>query len=820
MIYKLSEISKIINSEFIGSADYDIEYILIDSRTIVTTQKTLFFAINGERHDAHKFINDLYQKGIKSFVVEKLPENYIELKDAIFLVVKNSILALQQLASYHRNRFDYPVIGITGSNGKTIVKEWLYYILQIEKRVVRSPKSFNSQIGVPLSVCLMDDIFDFAIFEAGISLPNEMERLQNIINPNIGLITNISEPHQENFIDLEQKASEKLKLFSASNLLIYCKDHKLIHDLIAKDKELSKKQLFTWSEIEDSDLKINSIEKSENKTIIQYRYKNADNSLSIPFTHKASIENAIHVLALVCSLDFNPNDYVGRFAHLPPVAMRMELKSGVNNCTIINDSYNSDLNSLSIALNYLNQQNQHKSKTVILSDILQSGKSNKDLYEEISDLISKFKIDKLIGIGEAISEQSGKFNIQSDFYKTTQEFLSVLKDNYFTDEAILLKGSRQFYFEKISSVLEEKVNRTVLEININALVHNLNHFKSKLLPKTKIMVMVKALAYGSGTHEIANVLQYQGVDYLGVAMADEGVALRQAGIKTRIIVMNPENNSFELMLEYNLEPEIYNFKVLRQFQLVVAKKGLKNYPVHIKLDSGMHRLGFVATEINHLIKEIKQTESFKVTSVFSHLAASDEKEHDSFTLEQIDVFKLMSQKIIDEFSYSIDRHILNSAGIERFPEAQFEMVRLGIGLYGISSIEQEQLEVVSTLKSTVLQIKQVAKNNTVGYSRKAKAVEDITIAVIPIGYADGLDRRLGNGKGSFFINGCYVSIIGNVCMDMCMVDITDCNIHEGDEAILFGKERSVLDIAKQLDTISYEIFTSISTRVKRVYFQE
>jgi alanine racemase len=820
MIYTLSEISKIINSDFIGSNDYDIEYILIDSRTIVTTQQTLFFAINGERHDAHKFINELYQKGIRSFVVEKLPENYVELKDASFLVVKKSILALQKLAAYHRNRFNYPVIGITGSNGKTIVKEWLYYTLQIEKCVVRSPKSFNSQIGVPLSVLLMDNLFDLAIFEAGISLPNEMERLQNILNPDIGLITNISEPHQENFIDLEQKATEKLKLFADSKVLIYCKDHKLIHDLISKDKELSKKQLFTWSEIEESDLKISSIDKSENKTSIQYRYENTDHSLSIPFTHKASIENAIHVLALVCSLDLKPNDYASRFAHLPSVAMRMELKSGVNNCTIINDSYNSDLNSLSIALNYLNQQNQHKRKTVILSDILQSGKSDKDLYQEISELISKFKIDKLIGIGEAISEQAEKFNIQSEFYKTTQEFLSGLKDNCFSDEAILLKGSRQFYFEKISAVIEEKVNRTVLEINLNALVHNLNHFKSKLLPKTKIMVMVKALAYGSGTYEIANVLQYQGVDFLGVAMADEGVALRQAGIKTRIIVMNPENNSFELMLEYNLEPEIYNFKVLRQFQTIVSKKGLKNYPIHIKLDSGMHRLGFVANELNQLIAEIKQSDCFKVSSVFSHLAASDEPEHDSFTLEQIDVFKSMSESIMDKFSYLIDRHILNSAGIERFADAQFEMVRLGIGLYGISSIEQEQLEVVSTLKSTVLQIKQVAKNDTVGYSRKAKAVEDITIAVIPIGYADGLDRRMGNGLGTFFINGCYVPIIGNVCMDMCMVDITGCNIHEGDEAILFGKERSVLEVAKLLNTIPYEIFTGISTRVKRVYFQE
>lgn len=820
MIYKLSDISTIINAQSNKLIDCDIEYILIDSRNVVTTNKTIFFAIRGKQHDGHNFIKQLYEKGLRNFVVEKLNPKYEDLHDANFLQVENSLQALQYLAAYHRKLFKNTVIGITGSNGKTIVKEWLYHILQIEKQIVRSPKSFNSQIGVPLSVWLLNDSYNLAVFEAGISMPGEMAKLQGVLRPNVGLITNIGEPHQENFESLKQKAQEKLVLFKDSDQIIYCKDHSIIDELIQSDKHFRNTKIFTWSEKTDADLKVHSITKSDSTTIIKYHYKNCLSELSIPFTHKASVEDAIHVMATVCALDLNLDDYKSRFESLQSVAMRMELKKGINNCTIINDSYNSDLNSLSIALNYLNQQTQHKKKTLVISDILQSGKSDSELYGEIADLVSQFKINRIIGIGDSISNQKSRFNLESIFYESTEAFLTNLTDDFFSDEAILLKGSRQFLFEKISKVLEEKSHRTVLEINLSALVNNLNHFKSKLLPETKIMVMVKALSYGSGTYEIANVLQYHGVDYLGVAVADEGVALRQAGIRIPIIVMNPESNSFDLMIDNNLEPEIYNFKVLRQFKLITEKRALANYPIHIKLDSGMHRLGFVKSETDALIQELKATSSVQVSSVFSHLAASDEQEHDDFTLKQIDNFKSCSDKIIASLGYKIDRHILNSAGIERFPDAQFEMVRLGIGLYGISSVDIGKLEVVSTLKSTVLQIKQVKKNETVGYSRRGIAIEDTTIAIIPIGYADGLDRRLGNGAGTFYVNGCLVPTIGNVCMDMCMVDITNCNIHEGDEVIVFGKERSVTDLAKKLNTIPYEIFTSVSTRVKRVYFQE
>ncbi|NOQ26175.1 MAG: bifunctional UDP-N-acetylmuramoyl-tripeptide:D-alanyl-D-alanine ligase/alanine racemase [Bacteroidales bacterium] len=820
MIYTTAKISGIINAKFIGKEENTIKYLLIDSRSIISTENTLFFAIRGDRHDGHDFISDLYIKGIRNFVVEFLPENHFSFPKANFLIVKNSLEALQLLVSNHRKAFNYPVVGITGSNGKTIVKEWLFHILQGKKQLVRNPKSYNSQVGVPLSVWLMSEVYDFAVFEAGISLPGEMEKLEKIIQPGIGLITNIGESHQENFTDYKQKAIEKLKLFINSDVIVYSKDHEIIDELIQKDEILSKKKIFTWSEKRDADLKISTKQIENSDTQIDFKYKNHQESIIIPFSDKASIEDAIHVLALLCALDFNPIDFKSKFETLPPVAMRMELKKGINNCTIINDSYNSDLNSLAIALNYLDQQNQHQKKTLILSDILQSGKELKDLYKEVSSLISKFKVNQLVGIGESISSQSDQFKLEKIFYKSTDDFLKDFAKSNYSEQAILLKGSRDFHFEKISSVLEDKAHRTILEINLNALVHNLNFFKSKLKPKTKIMVMVKAVSYGSGTFEIANILQYQGVDYLGVAFADEGVELREAGIKTPIIVMNPEYHSFEQMLKYQLEPEIYSFNILHQFNRAIKNAKLENYPVHIKLDTGMNRLGFTQNEISNLIDDLKKFNNLKVSSIFSHLAASEDNNHDKFTQKQIALFDDLSEQIIKNLKYSITRHISNSAGIERFPNAQFDMVRLGIGLYGISTINQEQLATVSTLKSTVIQIKQVPADESIGYSRKAKAEKDITIAVIPVGYADGLNRKLSNGNGKLYINGFLVPIIGNICMDMCMVDITNCNVHEGDEVIVFGKEQSVSDLANLLGTIPYEIFTSVSSRVKRVYFQE
>ncbi len=820
MMYPIFKISDIISAKLTGTNNYEIQHLLIDSRNVISPTDSLFFAIRGERHDGHNFINDLYSRGVINFVVEELPKNYSDYSEAIFLVVKDSLKALQRISSFHRQRFTYPVVGITGSNGKTIIKEWIYHTLHDEKNIIRNPKSFNSQVGVPLSVWLMGEENNLAVFEAGISLPGEMERLEQIINPDIGLISNIGEPHQENFSSYDQKAQEKLKLFINSDILVYSKDQEIIDSIICSDDVLSKKKIFTWSEKGDSDLKILSKTIKGNSTTIKYQQKNTVDEIIIPFIDKASMENAIHVLALLFAMSFNPKKYKKKFSTLPSIAMRMELKKGIGGCTIINDSYNSDLNSLGVALNFLSQQAQHPKKTLIISDILQSGKSEKKLYQEVSKLANKFNIDQIIGIGESISNQAELFNIEKNFYSSTQAFLNDLTKESFLNEAILLKGSRSFFFEKISLALEEKMHRTVLEINLNALVQNLNYYKSILKPDTKIMAMVKALSYGSGTYEIANVLQYQRVDYFGVAFADEGVSLREAGIKTPIIVMNPEQNSFDLMIKHKLEPEIYSFKVLEQFNSLAKKSIIRDYPIHIKLDTGMHRLGFLKDEVPKLIDTLKSKNNLKVASIFSHLAASDEEVHDQFTQNQIKIFDDISNKIIEELDYPVTRHISNSAGIERFAEAQFDMVRLGIGMYGISAVNQDQLATVSTLKSMVIQIKQVSKEETIGYSRQGKATEDMTIAIVPLGYADGLNRKLGNGVGKLFINGFSVPIVGNVCMDMCMVDITDCNIHEGDEVIVFGKEQSVVELANLLGTIPYEIFTSISSRVKRVYFQE
>ena len=818
MQYTISQIAKIIDAQSFIKEDCEIQYLLIDSRNIVSTVNSLFFAIRGERHDGHDFIKELYHKGVKNFVVDEIPDDKNDLEYASFLLVDNTLKALQKLSAAHRAKFNNPVVGITGSNGKTIVKEWFFYLLQGNKNVIRNPKSYNSQVGVPLSVWLMSEMNDLAIFEAGISMPDEMQHLEKIIHPDIGLITNVGEPHQENFKDYKQKTTEKLKLFNHSKQIIYCKDHSLIRQEI--EARFPDKNVFTWSEKSDANLKILNKIRKEHATFIEYQYKDQKYTITIPFTDAASFEDAMHVLAALYATEMVPEDFQHKFQTLPSVAMRLELKKGINNCTLINDSYNSDLNSLSIALNYLEQQNQHSQKTLIISDILQSGKEERALYQEVAKLLKKYHINRFVGIGEAISRQEKLFELSKSIYTSTSDFLNDFSKKNFADEAILLKGARNFHFEKISSVLEEKSHRTVLEINLNSMVHNLNYFRSKLHPGTKIMAMVKALSYGSGTFEIANILQYQRVDYLGVAFADEGVALREAGIKMPIIVMNPEQNSFDLMIEHQLEPEVYNFLVLHKFGEAVENAGKRNYPVHLKLDTGMHRLGFVEEELDQLIDELKEKKLISIKSVFSHLAASDENIHDSFTREQIQLFDAMSNQMVKALNYPVLRHIANSAGIERFPEAQFDMVRLGIGLYGISATNQDQLATVSTLKSTVIQTKKVSKDQTIGYSRKARAKDDMTIAIVPVGYADGLNRKLGNGNGKLFINGFFVPIVGNICMDMCMVDITDCNIHEGDEVIIFGKEQSVVDLANMLGTIPYEIFTSVSTRVKRVYFQE
>jgi len=816
--YTTSELTNALNAKRTGKIERTIKSVSIDSRSVAGGESILFFALVGQHHDGHRFIPELYNySGVRAFVVSGT-ENYSRLfSDASFFHVQDTLVALQKLASFHRSKFLYPVVGITGSNGKTIVKEWLSQLLSADFRVVRSPKSFNSQVGVPLSVLQMDDSFQIGLFEAGISLPNEMDKLTPIIAPDFGILTNIGNAHQENFEDLEQKAIEKIKLFANTKQLIYCKDHQLIDTII---QERGIKDTFTWGLSPDAEIQIRSINKNNSSTTIHLSIKGADTSFSIPFTDSASVENAMHCYCFMHVIGAKPDTFPSRMERLTPVAMRLELKEGINNCTLINDSYNSDIGSLSIALDFLLQQKQHPQRMLILSDILQSGQSLKTLYANVARLITEKRVDKLIGIGKDISEFANLFNLEKEFYSGTNEFLDSFSRRQISNTAILLKGSRSFHFERISAVMERKAHRTVMEVNLNALEHNLNHFRSLLKPAVKVMALVKAFSYGSGSYEIANLLQFHRVDYLGVAFADEGVALREAGITLPIIVLNPSFGTYELMIEYNLEPEIFNFSGFDEFVNILDRSGVDTYPVHLKIDSGMHRLGFTSDEVDKLIDKLKEHSNIKVQSIFSHLASSEDNGHDSFTQDQINTFTENCNHISQSIGNSPIRHILNSAGIERFPQAQFDMVRLGIGLYGVSSVDQSKLQNVSTLKTHVIQVKQIKPGETVGYNRKGIISKPSTIATIPIGYADGLDRKLSNGTGQFLLNGKLVPTIGNISMDTCMIDATGVAVSEGDEVVIFGKQPTIFDLAKAIGTIPYEVLTSISRRVKRIYFQE
>lgn len=817
----INEIAIAVNGKVFGNENIIIKNIIIDSRTFSADKSTIFAAIKSLRNDGHNFIPELYKKGITNFIVSEIKKEFENFENANFIIVENTISALQKLGAYYRKNFTNSLVAITGSNGKTVVKEWIFQLLHENKNITRSPKSFNSQIGVPLSLMLLDNKFDLAIIEAGISFTGEMELLEKIIYPEIGIFTNIGNAHQENFENIEKKIREKIKLFKNSKLIIYNSDIKKTDEIIRNEYSQTK-ELFTWGKNKNASLKVLNINRKNNFTEIISLHNEKEISIKIPFTDTASVENSINCLAFLISSGNFSSQILEKFSWLSPVEMRLELKQGINNCTLINDFYNSDLSSLKIATDFLNTQNQHFRKTIILSDIPQSGTIEEELYKEISEIITKSGVTRIIGVGEKISFHKNYFkNIhQKTFYNSTEEFLNNFKTTDFLEETILIKGSRKFEMERISAQLIQKKHRTVMEINLNAIIHNLNYYKSIIKKETKIMIMVKAFSYGSGSFEIANLLQEQGVDYLGVAFADEGVKLRKAGISVPIIVMNPEIEGFANIIDFNLEPEIYSFGILREFIKSAEKNFSVQIPIHLKIDTGMKRLGFCDYEIDDLIFEIKKSDKIKIKSIFSHLAATDEEIHDDFTKYQLEKFKTISEKIISQFDYPIIRHSLNSSGIERFPEAQFEMVRLGIGLYGFSPKNGNKLMNVSTLRSKISQIKNVKTGETVGYSRKGKSEKDTKIAVIPIGYADGFNRALSNGKGKVLINGKFAPIIGNVCMDMCMADLQNIEAAENDDVIIFGDEFPASEISKILNTIPYEIITGISERVKRIYYRE
>ncbi len=821
--YSIKEIAETINGVELNipCPESLIKDILFDSRKLISAEKTLFFAISTNKNDGHKYIADLFKHGVRNFVISNEKIEIEKFPKANFLFINDTLKALQDLCGWHRQQYNIPVIGITGSNGKTILKEWLYQLMCPDKNIVRSPKSFNSQIGVPLSVWQLEPANDLAIFEAGISMPEEMQNLQQIIKPDIGIFTNIGTAHAENFMGRQAKIREKLKLFTETKTLVYCKDHHEIDDEIVATKAMKNIEKHTWGFDKGNDLCILNIQKLSNKTIISALYNNEEVEINIPFSDNASVENAIHCWLTMLLLGYNTEIVKKRMNDLHAVAMRLELKEGINNCSLINDSYSSDINSLEIALEFLDQQKQHNKKTVIISDILQSGKPEEELYNEVAQLLAKRGVDRIIGIGPEIARQSVKFKMEKTFYLSTMDFLNKFPFSNFYKETILLKGARIFEFEKISDALQEKTHTTILEINLDSLVHNLNYFRSKLKSGTKIMAMVKAFSYGSGSFEIANILQYHKIDYLAVAYADEGVQLRNAGINVPIMVMNPDKESLESIRKYNLEPEIYSLRVLDMLIDSIIVNG-NSYNVHLKLDTGMHRLGFESKDIDPLVSKLMENKNIKVNSIFSHLTSSEDPTHDDFTTQQIMKFKEMSRKITQNLEIPVLLHILNSGGINRFPDAQFDMVRLGISLYGISSdnTEQEKLQQTGVLKSTISQIKHIGTNQTIGYNRQWTAKKPTVIGTVAIGYADGLNRKLGNGKGSVIINNIPAPIIGNICMDMCMVDITGINAKEGDEVIIFGKDNPISEMAETLDTIPYEVLTSIPQRVKRVYYRE
>lgn len=818
--YHVKEVANIVDAAYVQLNDPDrtIDTLCYDSRKITDANTSLFFALSNHR-DGHQFIKESFQLGVRNFVVlEQVLHTFKHYQEANFIAVNDTLAALQKLAAYHRKQFDYPVIAITGSNGKTIVKEWLNQLLGEDYNIVRSPKSYNSQLGVALSLWQMGCEHNLAIIEAGISQENEMERLATMINPTIGIFTNLGAAHDDGFRSQTTKAFEKLRLFKSVELAIYARKY-----LAPFTLQIPGKTHFTWGTEEGTDLKIIHEQRREHQTVLQATYGGVEVQLTIPFTDQASIENATCCWATLLALGYSTATIASRIAKLHPIKMRLELKKGVGNSSIIDDSYSNDISSLRIALDFLRQQNQHRRKILILSDIPADISDKKgQIYQQAAELMQHYKIDQLIAIGEHISKYKHFFRQDALFFEDITDLLGNIKSFDFSDSTVLIKGARAFGFERISRILSLQSHETVLEINLNALEHNLNCYKRLLKKGTRLMVMVKAFSYGSGSFEIANLLQFNKVDYLAVAYVDEGVTLRNAGIDLPIMVMSPGIGSLEQLVSYHLEPEIYNFDELDAYIKQLDIINQKHYPIHIKLDTGMHRLGFEEADIQQLITSVTTTDTIKIKSVFSHLVGSGDSRHDNFTKEQIDRFRTFTSQLHEALGYDFIKHIANTSAILRFQEAQFDMVRLGIGLYGIQTDDglKQPLQAAAQLKTSITQIKTVKKGSTVSYNRSGKLIKDSKIATVKIGYADGYNRMLGNGVGRMFINGQAVSTVGDICMDMCMLDVTAVTAHVGDEVIVMGEQITADELAAKCGTIPYEILTSISQRVKRVYYYE
>ena len=847
MNYTIEKITTLIGARRIGTADATIGWLLTDSRSLCFPEETLFFALKTTRNDGHRYIDDLYRRGVRNFVVEdksltsfsdqgqsvalRTLSPLTSYKDANFLVVPSPLAALQRLAERHRDEFDIPIVGITGSNGKTMVKEWLNQLLSPSMTVTRSPKSYNSQIGVPLSVWLLNEQTQVALFEAGISQPDEMESLADIVQPTIGVLTCLGPAHQENFRSLEEKCMEKMLLFRNAKVLAYNSDDDIISRCIRRSGFKGEK--IGWSrENPSAPFYIEKVSPASQTspltshlsplTSITYIYKGTRATYCLPFFDEASLQCSFACAAVALYLGLTPDQLAERMARLEPVAMRLEVKEGQHGCLLINDSYNSDINSLDIALDFMARRTLSKGLVLILSDIYQSGLSDYELYCKVNSLCMERGISHLLAVGSHINGQKGVFTLPAQhFFTTTDQLLASDVFRSLHDEVILIKGARPFGFDRITEQLEQKVHETILEVNLNAVVDNLNYYRSFLKPETKLVCMVKADAYGAGAVEVAKTLQDHRVDYLAVAVADEGVTLRNNGITQNIMIMNPEMTAFKTMFDYDLEPEVYSFRLMDALIHAAEQQGITGWPVHIKLDTGMHRLGFdPEKDIDEVIRRLKGQNAIIPRSVFSHFVGSDSDDFDNFSAMQFEKFDKASRQLQAAFSHKILRHMDNSAAIEHFPERQMDMCRLGLGLYGVDPRDNRMLHTVSTLKTTILQLRHVPKEETVGYSRKGVLTRDSLIAAIPIGYADGLNRHLGRGAGYCLVNGQKAPYVGNICMDVAMIDVTGIDCHEGDMVEIFGEHLPITVLSDVLDTIPYEVMTSVSNRVKKVYFQD
>ena len=823
MMYTIEKITTLIGARRVGESEAQIGWLLTDSRSLCFPEATLFFALSSARNDGHRYVGDLYRRGVRNFVVSHLPQSINDYPDANFLVVMSPLEALQRLAERHRDEFDIPVVGLTGSNGKTMVKEWLYQLLSPSMVVTRSPRSYNSQIGVPLSVWLLDTQSEVALFEAGISQPGEMAALRDIIQPTIGVFTSLGDAHQENFRSLEEKCMEKLQLMLHAATVVYDTDDQVVGRCLRKSGYAGEK--LGWSLTDPrAAFFVERQESDANGVTVTYRFRDAAGSYHLPFIDEASVKCSYACAVVALHLGIDAEQLDERMRLLEPVAMRLEVKEGQRGCTLINDSYNSDVNALDIALDFMARRPDSKGRrhTLILSDICQSGDTPEALYHKVSELAVKRGVDQLIGVGQTISSQAAAIEVKEKyFFNDVTQLIGSKVFASLHDEVILIKGARPFGFDQLTELLEQKVHETILEVNLGAVVENLNYYRSFLKPTTKMVCMVKADAYGAGAVEVAKTLQDHRVDYLAVAVADEGVTLRKAGITSNIIIMNPEMTAFKTMFDYDLEPEVYNFRLLEALVKAAEKQGITGWPIHVKLDTGMHRLGFdPEKDIDSLVHRLKHQTALIPRSVFSHFVGADSDDFDEFSAKQFECFERGSKALQAAFDHKILRHIDNSAGILHFPERQLDMCRLGIGLYGIDSRDNHILHTVSTLKTTILQLREVKKEDTVGYSRKGILQRDSRIAAIPIGYADGLNRHLGNGHCYCLVNGKKAPYVGNICMDVAMIDVTDIPCQEGDMVEIFGEQLPVTVLSNALDTIPYEVLTGLSSRVKKIYYQD